>query len=120
CRPRRAPPVRRSRPADLVRGVPVWPLSDHGGRFVGRVVTFQDLTELRKMEESVRRAERLAVVGGLAAGVAHEIRNPLASISGSIELLRTMPQADDDSRALMTIVTREIDRLNLLLTDLLD
>ena len=112
--------VRRDGRADLVLGVSVSPLFDHGGRFLGRVVNFQDLTELRKMEESVRRAERLAVVGGLAAGVAHEIRNPLASISGSIELLRTMPQADDDSRALMTIVTREIDRLNLLLTDLLD
>ena len=68
----------------------------------------------------MRQAERLAVVGGLAAGVAHEIRNPLASISGSIELLHQMPQADEDSRALMSIVTREIDRLNRLLTDLLD
>src|SRR6185503_5786538 len=52
--------------------------------------------------------------------VAHEIRNPLASISGSVELLRSMPQADDDARALMEIVTREIDRLNGLLSDLLD
>jgi two-component system, NtrC family, sensor histidine kinase PilS len=105
---------------ELVLGVSVSPLHDRGGRFRGRVVNFQDLTELRKMEQSVRQAERLAVVGGLAAGVAHEIRNPLASISGSIELLHQMPQADEDSRALMSIVTREIDRLNRLLTDLLD
>ena len=104
----------------LVLGVSVSPLFDHGGAVQGRVVNFQDLTELRKMEESVRQAERLAALGGLAAGVAHEIRNPLASISGSIELLRSMPQADEDARALMTIVTREIDRLNGLLTDLLD
>jgi two-component system sensor histidine kinase PilS (NtrC family) len=105
---------------ELVLGVSVSPLHDRGGRFKGRVVNFQDLTDLRKMEQSMRQAERLAVVGGLAAGVAHEIRNPLASISGSIELLRQMPQADDDSRALMSIVMREIDRLNRLLTDLLD
>ncbi|HEU5056506.1 MAG TPA: ATP-binding protein [Kofleriaceae bacterium] len=105
---------------ELVLGVSVSPLHDRSGRFRGRVVNFQDLTDLRKMEQSVRQAERLAVVGGLAAGVAHEIRNPLASISGSIELLRQMPQADEDSRALMSIVTREIDRLNRLLTDLLD
>ena len=105
---------------ELVLGISVSPLHDRGGRFRGRVVNFQDLTELRKMEQSVRQAERLAVVGGLAAGVAHEIRNPLASISGSIELLHQMPQADEDSRALMSIVTREIDRLNRLLTDLLD
>jgi len=105
---------------ELVLGVSVSPLHDRGGEFRGRVVNFQDLTDLRKMEQSVRQAERLAVVGGLAAGVAHEIRNPLASISGSIELLHQMPQADEDSRALMNIVTREIDRLNRLLTDLLD
>jgi two-component system sensor histidine kinase PilS (NtrC family) len=105
---------------ELVLGVSVSPLHDRGGHFRGRVVNFQDLTELRKMEQSVRQAERLAVVGGLAAGVAHEIRNPLASISGSIELLHQMPQADEDSRALMNIVTREIDRLNRLLTDLLE
>ena len=105
---------------ELVLGVSVSPLHDRGGQFRGRVVNFQDLTDLRKMEQSMRQAERLAVVGGLAAGVAHEIRNPLASISGSIELLHQMPQADEDSRALMSIVTREIDRLNRLLTDLLD
>jgi two-component system sensor histidine kinase PilS (NtrC family) len=105
---------------DLVVGISVSPLADHGGRFLGRVVNFQDLTDLRKMEVSVKQAERLAVVGRLAAGVAHEIRNPLASISGSIELLGQMPQSDDDSRALMGIVTREIDRLNGLVTDLLD
>jgi two-component system sensor histidine kinase PilS (NtrC family) len=112
--------VERAHRGSLVVGVSVSPLADHGGRFLGRVVNFQDLTDLRKMEISVKQAERLAVVGGLAAGVAHEIRNPLASISGSIELLGQMPQSDDDSRALMVIVTREIDRLNGLLTDLLD
>jgi two-component system, NtrC family, sensor histidine kinase PilS len=105
---------------ELVLGVSVSPLHDRDGNFRGRVVNFQDLTELRKMEQSVRQAERLAVVGKLAAGVAHEIRNPLASISGSIELLRQAPQADEESRALMEIVTREIDRLNGLLSDLLD
>lgn len=110
---------RAGRPT-LVMGVSVSPLFDHGGRFLGRVVNFQDLTDLRKMELSVKQQERLAVLGRLAAGVAHEIRNPLASISGSIELLGQMPQADDESRALMNIVTREIDRLNGLLTDLLD
>jgi two-component system, NtrC family, sensor histidine kinase PilS len=84
------------------------------------VVHFQDLSNLRRMEAHVRRAERLATVGQLAAGIAHEIRNPLASISGSIELLRQAPQVSEDDRSLMTIVTREIERLNALITDLLD
>jgi two-component system sensor histidine kinase PilS (NtrC family) len=112
--------VERPGGADLVVGISVSPLADHGGRFLGRVVNFQDLTEMRQMEVSVKQAERLAVVGGLAAAVAHEIRNPLASISGSIELLGQMPQSDEDARALMGIVTREIDRLNGLISDLLD
>ncbi len=101
-------------------GVSVSTLYDAGRIEIGRVVNFQDLTELRRMELHVRRAERLATVGQLAAGIAHEIRNPLAAISGSIELLREAPQVSDDDRALMAIVTREIDRLNGLITDLLD
>jgi two-component system, NtrC family, sensor histidine kinase PilS len=104
----------------LVLGVSISPLNSASGQFLGRVINFQDLTDLREMEHHIKRAERLAVVGGMAAGVAHEIRNPLASISGSIELLRSMPQTDPDSSALMGIVTREIDRLNGLLTELLD
>ena len=69
-------------------GVSLSPLVDSSGRTVGRIVNFQDLTELRRMEVAMQRAERLAAVGRLAAGIAHEIRNPLAAISGSIELLR--------------------------------
>ncbi len=105
---------------DLVVGVTVSPLRDLDDRVIGRVVNFSDLSELRRLEQNVRRAERLATVGELAAGVAHEIRNPLASISGSIELLRATPQASEDDRALMAIVHREIQRLNVLIGDLLD
>ncbi|MEZ4358562.1 MAG: ATP-binding protein [Kofleriaceae bacterium] len=104
----------------LTLGVSVSPLFDVRDEVIGRVVHFQDLTNLRQMEAHVRRAERLATVGQLAAGVAHEIRNPLASISGSIELLRQAPQVSDDDRSLMTIVTREVERLNTLITELLD
>jgi len=105
---------------DKVVGVTVSPLRDERDQVVGRVINFQDLTELRRLEQHARRAERLATVGQLAAGVAHEIRNPLASISGSIELLRQSPQASEDDRTLMTIVHREVQRLNVLIGDLLD
>ena len=101
-------------------GVTVSPLVDRRDQVIGRVVNFQDLTELRRLEGHMRRSERLATVGQLAAGVAHEIRNPLAAISGSIELLRTAPQASEDDRALMAIVNREIVRLNAMIGDLLD
>jgi two-component system, NtrC family, sensor histidine kinase PilS len=105
---------------DLTIGVTVSPLRDPHDTVVGRVINFQDLTELRRLEAHARRAERMATVGQLAAGVAHEIRNPMASISGSIELLRQSPQASEDDRALMTIVHREVQRLNVLIGDLLD
>ena len=95
-------------------------LRDGHDEVIGRVVNFQDLTELKRLEQHARRAERLATIGHLAAGIAHEIRNPLASISGSIELLRQSPQGSEDDRALMAIVNREIQRLNVLIGDLLD
>ncbi len=100
--------------------VTVSPLRDVKDQVIGRVINFSDLTELRRLEAHARRTERMATVGQLAAGVAHEIRNPMASISGSIELLRASPQASEDDRALMSIVHREIQRLNVLIGDLLD
>ncbi|MEP6865961.1 MAG: ATP-binding protein [Deltaproteobacteria bacterium] len=104
----------------IMLGVTVSPLRDVHDTVIGRVINFQDLTELRRLELHAHRAERLATVGQLAAGIAHEIRNPLASISGSIELLQAAPQASEDDRTLMQIVNREIQRLNVLIGDLLD
>ncbi|MBE7448411.1 MAG: PAS domain-containing protein [Kofleriaceae bacterium] len=103
-----------------VLGISVSPLRDPQDQVIGRVVNFQDLTELRTLEETMRRAERLATVGQLAAGIAHELRNPLASISGSVELLARTPAVADDDRALMAIVVREIERLDQLIRDLLE
>jgi two-component system, NtrC family, sensor histidine kinase PilS len=105
---------------DLTIGVTVSPLRDVKNQVIGRVVNFQDLTELRRLEAQSRRSERLAMIGQLATGIAHEIRNPLASISGSVELLRQGPSPSDDDRTLMAIVHREIQRLNVLIGDLLD
>lgn len=103
-------------------GVSLSPLVDSSGHTVGRIVNFQDLTELRRMEVAMQRAERLAAVGRLAAGIAHEIRNPLAAISGSIELLQKSAAGDGakENQELMTIVIREVDRLNALITELLE
>jgi two-component system sensor histidine kinase PilS (NtrC family) len=105
---------------DKTIGVTVSPLRDVHDNAVGCVINFQDLTELKRLEMHARRTERMATVGQLAAGVAHEIRNPMAAISGSIELLKQSPQTSDDDRALMTIVHREVQRLNVLIGDLLD
>jgi len=83
------------------------------------IAQIEDLTRIRKLEYSLRQNEKMAAVGGLAAGIAHEIRNPLAGISGSVELL-SQTTANDDDKKLMRIILREIDRLNNLITEFLD
>jgi two-component system sensor histidine kinase PilS (NtrC family) len=83
------------------------------------VVIFQDLTELRRLGEEAQRHERLAAVGRLAAGLAHELRNPLASMSGAVQMLTSTPSSDPDNRRLADIVSSETDRLNRLVTDFL-
>lgn len=117
---RRADLVVPTSRGELTIGVTVSPLRDVKDTVIGRVINFQDLTELRRLEQASRHADRLVTVGQLAAGIAHEIRNPLASISGSIELLAAGPQASEDDQALMAIVHREVQRLNVLIGDLLD
>lgn len=86
---------------------------------MGLLVTFQDLTQLKKVEEDLQRADRLAAIGRLASGMAHEIRNPLASISGSVQLLMEAEHVAHDDRRLMGIVVKEADRLSGLLTEFL-
>jgi two-component system sensor histidine kinase PilS (NtrC family) len=78
----------------------------------GFVITFQDVTEARKQEREARIQQRLAAVGEMAAGIAHEIRNPLASMSGSIQILRQELPLTDEQAQLMDIVLRESERLN--------
>ena len=95
-------------------------LRDDMGNVVGAVLIFQDLTHVHQMEQELRRSERLSAVGQLAAGLAHEIRNPLASLSGSLELLGDdLGEDDADSRRLLRIVKRETERLNRLVSDFL-
>lgn len=101
-----------------VLGLARSPLFDGQARQTGWIVVFQDLTRVRALEESVRRNERLAAVGELAAGLAHELRNPLAGISGSFQMLQQGTQ-DPLQVRLMAIILREIDRLDALIDDFL-
>jgi two-component system sensor histidine kinase PilS (NtrC family) len=78
----------------------------------GFILTFQDVTESRKVEREARVQQRLAAVGEMAAGIAHEIRNPLASMSGSVQILRQELPLTDEQGQLMDIVIRESERLN--------
>lgn len=105
--------------ADLILGFSLSPLKDSSDREIGSILIFQDLTRLREMEEQLKRSDRLAAVGKMAAGIAHEIRNPLASISGSIEILKDEVGNSGPNQQLMGIILREVGRLNSLIEDFL-
>ncbi len=109
----------RLRGGSVVLGYSVSPLFDRHGREGGSILIFQDVTQVKRLEEDLRRADRLAAVGRLAAGLAHEIRNPLASLAGSAEVLRQSVSPDQDESRLFQIVLRETERLNRLVTNFL-
>jgi two-component system sensor histidine kinase PilS (NtrC family) len=89
-------------------------------RRVGSIVVFQDLTRMKELEAAVKRQEKLAALGSMAAGIAHEIRNPLGSISGSLQMLKQGEQRmEEEYRPLIGIALHEIDRLNQLVEDFL-
>jgi two-component system sensor histidine kinase PilS (NtrC family) len=82
------------------------------GGNAGLLFTFQDVTDVKRLERDARLRQRLAAVGEMAAGIAHEIRNPLASMSGSIQILRQELPLSEEQAQLMDIVLRESERLN--------
>ena len=101
-------------------GYSISPLSSESGQTTGMVITFQDLTHVRSLEETSRRQDRLAAIGRMAASIAHEIRNPLAAMRGSIQMLRSEMGSDSSQAELMEIILRESDRLNRIITDFLN
>jgi two-component system sensor histidine kinase PilS (NtrC family) len=96
---------------ELEIGLTATHLETPGGR-VGLLFTFQDVTAIKKLERDAAIQQRLAAVGEMAAGIAHEIRNPLASMSGSIQILRQELTLSSEQEQLMDIVLRESERLN--------
>jgi two-component system sensor histidine kinase PilS (NtrC family) len=101
-------------------GYSISPLFSEAEETTGVVITFQDLTQVRTLEETSRRQDRLAAIGRMAASIAHEIRNPLAAMRGSIQMLRSELDTDSHQTELMEIILRESDRLNRIITDFLN
>lgn len=101
-------------------GFTIAPLFGESGETSGMVITFQDLTNVRALEETSRRQDRMAAVGRMAASIAHEIRNPLAAMRGSIQMLRSEMDGDTEQAQLMEIILRESDRLNKIVADYLN
>lgn len=99
-------------------GLSVAPLS-RSGKTVGYVYNFQDLTKLMQLEREIQLKDRMAAIGRMAAAIAHEIRNPLASIAGSVKLFSGMADLSRDQQRLLHIVLKESERLNSTVTDFL-
>ena len=112
-------PYQRADGDELYLRFSLSPLSLPSSGQEGHLLVFQDMTEMKRIEEEMKRVEGLALIGELAAGIAHEIRNPMASISGSIQMLKEGLDTDDVNQRLMDIILREINRLNHLVSDFL-
>ncbi len=100
-------------------GCSISPLKDRYAVQIGHILIFQDLTEIKRMEENLEKSKRLALIGEMAAGLAHEMRNPLASITGSIQLLGQTANMEETDKRLMQIIMRGKDRLDNFVRDFL-
>jgi two-component system sensor histidine kinase PilS (NtrC family) len=112
--------IKRPSGMPLPLGISISLLKDESGKQRGAIAVFQNLTETRQMQERMRKADRLAAIGELSAGIAHEIRNPLASISGSIEMLYNELALDGEDKRLMELVMKESDHLDRIISDFLE
>ncbi|MGA8017247.1 MAG: ATP-binding protein [Desulfobacterales bacterium] len=97
----------------------VSPIPDEKKQCAGAVIILRDLTEIKRLQEKVQRSERLAAIGELAAGVAHEVRNPLSSIRGFAQFLGHVLEDKPDEREYAEIMVKEVDRINNVVTNLL-
>jgi two-component system sensor histidine kinase PilS (NtrC family) len=104
---------------NLILSCSVSPLRDHDNVDIGNIIILQDLTEINAMRESLEKSQRLAFIGEMAASLAHEIRNPLSSISGSIQMLFQDPTQGESNEKLMQIILRGKDQLENFLRDFL-
>jgi two-component system, NtrC family, sensor histidine kinase PilS len=103
-----------------ILGISVSPLRTRDAARSGYVFNFQDLTDLRRLEQEVATKERMAAVGRLSAAIAHEIRQPLTAIAGAVKELGRLVPLEEDEKHLVSIVSRESERLNHIITDFLN
>lgn len=103
----------------MTLGYRVAPFNDSLGILAGYIVNFRDITNIRRMETALKKADRLAALGELSARMAHEIRNPLAALCGSVQLLSSTAEINENDAKLLAIVTREAERLDVLISEFL-
>ena len=104
----------------MILGFRTAPFNDSRGEHAGYIINFRDITALHRMEAALKRSDRLAALGELSARMAHEIRNPLAALCGSVQLLAGHGLVEENDQRLLAIITREADRLDSLITEFLE
>ncbi len=110
----------RPRARSVAVNLTVSPLQDRYDRFLGTILLLRDLTHRKELEEDLKRADRLSLLGTLAAGLAHEVKNPLAGIKGAEQLMTRKVKDDPDLREYAEIVVNEVNRVDALIDQLLD
>lgn len=110
---------RRPGGGSLYLGFSVTPLQENPETGMKQILTCKDLTQIHEMEDQIRQMDRQAIMGQMAAGIVHEVKNPLASISGSIQMLREELREDGSGDRLLNLISREVDKLDTLLHDFL-
>lgn len=103
----------------IMLGFSVSPLIGSKGNRIGQLIVFQDMTSAKEMEKEIEKSRRLALIGEMSAGLAHEVRNPLASLKGSIQILKNTLYLDETNKKLMEIVLRGSAQLENLVKDFL-
>ena len=111
--------VKRRDGGEIPIGFTVSSLLDDGGKGAGLLILFRDLTQIHRMEERMRRADRFSTAGAIVASIAHEVRNPLASIRGAVEVIKEGGSFSERDGRLMEIILRESDRLDKIVSDFL-
>ncbi len=101
-------------------GASLTPLKEKDALDSGYILIFQDLTDLKKLEEQIKIKDRMAIIGEMATGIAHEIRNPLAAMSGSAQLMEREKVDSKQQKKLMNIILKETKRLNKIITNFLE
>jgi two-component system sensor histidine kinase PilS (NtrC family) len=117
--PRSELQIRNGQGRTMPIGISTSLLLDAQAGIRGVIAIFQDLSETKKLEEKIRAADKMAAVGELSAAIAHEIRNPLAAISGSVEVLHSELSVEGENERLMDLIVHESNRLNNILSDFL-
>jgi two-component system sensor histidine kinase PilS (NtrC family) len=103
----------------VVLGCAVSPLKGNDGQMIGRILIFQDITKIKDMERAYEESRKMAFIGEMAAILAHEIRNPLASISGSVQVLKKSEALNSMDERLLQIILRGKDQLESFIKDFL-